>query len=85
MRGFRDYCKLTMVGVRFGLGQCLFGGQVFCSVVKSQEDRFRASGRCLLDDSGDQTVSLAVQSPEKIVAQVSLGERSEPAGGRSRE
>ena len=32
MRGFKDYRKLTMVGVRFGLGHCSFGGQValFC-------------------------------------------------------
>ena len=85
MRGFRDYRKLTVVGVRFGLGQCLFGGQVLCSVVKSQEDQFRASGWCLLGDSGDQTVSLAVRSHEKIVAQASLGERSGLAGGKPRE
>ena len=73
-----------MVGVRFGLGQCLFGGQVLCSVVKSREDQFRVSGRCLLGNSGDQTVSLAVRSREKIVAQASLGERSELAGGKTK-
>ena len=53
-------------------------------VVKSREDRFRASSQCLLDDSGDQTVSLAVRSREKIVARASLGERSELAGGKTK-
>ena len=86
MRGFKDYRKLTMVGVRFGLGHCSFGGQWLCSVIKrGREDRFRTSCWCFLGDSGDQTVRLAVRSCEKIVAQASLGERSEPAGGRSRE
>ena len=83
MRGFRDYRKLTMVGVGFGLGQCLFGGQVLCSVVKSRGDRFRATGWCLLGNSGDQTVSLAVRSHEKVT-QASLGERSELAGGKTK-
>ena len=37
MRGFKDYRKLTMVGVRFGLGHCSFGGQValFCDQERS--------------------------------------------------
>ena len=38
MRGFKDYRKLTMVGVRFGLGHCWFGGQValFCDQERSE-------------------------------------------------
>ena len=56
-----------------------------CSVIKrGREDRFRTSCWCFLGDSGDRTVRLAVRSREKIVAQASLGERSELAGGKTK-
>ena len=57
MRGFKDYHKLTMVGVRFGVDHCSFG---IHSVIKSRKDRVRTSVGVILCGSGDQTARLAV-------------------------
>ena len=54
---FKDYRKLTMVGVRFGVDHCSFG---IHSVIKSRKDRVRTSVGVILCGSGDQTARLAV-------------------------
>ena len=73
MKGFKDYRKLTMVGVRFGVDHCSFG---IHSVIKSRKDRVKTSCWCHFVWQRRSDGETSSPSREKRVAQASLGERT---------
>ena len=74
MRGFKDHCKLTMVGFRFNRCHCLFGGYGVCFGGQERIVKVGLGSRLVsrLVFGGGVTV-LAVQCRGKTRIQTSLG------------